>query len=76
MNHICISITYFNNRPAHMIKLYYKPEIDDFEIYRFNTYKQAMTEMRKMERRLHKSAILEINQFDKEICTKVIRGKL
>jgi len=67
--YISINIVYCNNEPIRMTKAYMignKP----VKLLHFKSYAQAMQELRRMERRLHKAATLDINRYDYTICTK------
>lgn len=78
MTYASIHITYVNSVPNFCLKCW--GTIDPVTMQSSRTgckklsYKQAMQELRKLERRLHKTAELDVNLFDHHICKKTIWG--
>lgn len=69
--YISIDITYFDNEPVRMTKSYMIGD-ESVKLLHFKSYTQAMQELRRMERRLHKVAKLDVNSYDHTICSKTL----
>lgn len=78
MKYATIIITYSGNTPIYCSKGW--GTIDAITLKSSNcgskklTYADAMRELRRLERRLHTVAELDVNQFNHNICTKQVWG--
>lgn len=72
-NFIRIVITYYDSKPVYM-KKFYEDNDGEVQSYDFKSYKAAMRELHRMARRLGKAVLLNINQFDRDICSKEVWG--
>lgn len=64
-----ITITYYDSKPATMAK-YVETSDGDLERYDYPSYADAMRELRQMEKLLGRMAVMDINRYDRDICTK------
>lgn len=71
--YISISIVYHNSEPIRMTKSYIIGD-EPVKLIHFNSYAQAMRELRRLERHLHKMAELDINRYDHHLSTKTVWG--
>lgn len=78
MKYVSINISYFNNTPVACSKCWgVIDSVSCQSVYKNAksiSYTQAMRELRKFERRLHKVAELDVNRFNPKLSSKTLWG--
>lgn len=71
---MAIRVTICEGSSIHGGHIYYTDDEIGLELSTKVSYEEGMTQLRKLEKRLHKPAIMSINPYDHEIAYKDLYG--
>lgn len=72
--YMAVTVTICEGSSIHGARIYYSDEELGLEITTKASYEEGMKQLRQLEKRLNKTATLVINEFNRKIAYKELRG--